>query len=85
VKDFKEIWWSPTATGQDEYGNSGTGAIMNVDGGRRYQVGQWPATPPNVFEADNAVVSRDDAFFWEQYQVEVADPIPGSRACRYCA
>ena len=42
IDDFAEIWWDPTATGEDEVHHSGTGLIRWVDGGKRYRLGEWP-------------------------------------------
>ena len=43
VKDFAEIFWSADDSGQDETGREGRGIVIRVDGGRRYQPGQWGA------------------------------------------
>ncbi len=49
VDDFSEIWWDPTATGADEFGNRGHGMWRFADGGRRYVAGKWPTAPPHAF------------------------------------
>jgi len=83
-KDFKEIWWNVSGRGQDEYGHDGIGVIMNVDGGRRYQLGQWPSTEPKAFDPDGAIVSADDPYYAAQFEQERARPPTGQR-CRSCS
>ena len=84
VKDFKELWWSATEQGEDEYGNAGTGMIMNADGGRRYRLGEWPSTPPRAFDPEGAITSADDPYFRAQYDDEQQRPV-ADRPCRSCA
>lgn len=55
IDDAVEIWWDATAPGPDERGVEGTGMYQYVDGGRRYLLGQWPETPPKVFDPEGAV------------------------------
>jgi len=55
VDDQTEVWWDPDATGVDEAGNEGTGLWAYVDGGTRYLPGEWPESPPRVFDPDGAV------------------------------
>jgi hypothetical protein len=82
VKDFKEIWWDPTGTGQDEYGHAGVGVLRNVNGGKRYKLGDWPKTEPAMFDTAGTVIAKDDPFFAANRQ----DPnkFPPSMRCRSC-
>ena len=41
IDDFTEIWWDPTASGDDETHAPGTGLMRFVDGGKRYRPGEW--------------------------------------------
>jgi hypothetical protein len=58
IDDFTEIWWDPTATGEDEIRREGTGMMRFVDEGKRYRLGEWtselkafdPTNAPAVFE-----------------------------------
>ena len=84
VKDFKELWWSATEQGEDEYGNEGTGMIMNAEGGRRYRLGQWPSSPPRAFDPNGAITAADDPYFRAQYDDEQQRPV-ADRPCRSCA
>ncbi len=47
--DVTEIWWDPTAPGEDEVGNQAAGLYRYVDGGKRYLPGTHPKTDPKVF------------------------------------
>jgi hypothetical protein len=49
LDDQTEVWWNPTATGQDELGQQGTGMWEYVAGGKRYLPGQWPKGQPKLF------------------------------------
>ena len=49
LDDQTEVWWNPSATGEDEIGNQGTGMWSYADGGRRYLPGQWPDSAPTLF------------------------------------
>jgi hypothetical protein len=60
VKDFTEIWYDRTKTGNDERGESGTGMMMHVDNGRRYALGQWPRTEPKAFVQEGAITNTDN-------------------------
>lgn len=60
VDDGTEIWWDPDATGVDETGTEGKGMWAYVDGGRRYLPGEWPETPPKVFEREGAVTMYEE-------------------------
>ncbi|MBU6217078.1 MAG: ABC transporter substrate-binding protein, partial [Acidobacteria bacterium] len=45
LDDQTEVWWDPSATGEDEIGNDGAGMWTYADGGRRYLPGGWPDSP----------------------------------------
>jgi hypothetical protein len=60
VDDQTEVWWDPDATGEDETGTRGRGMWTYVDGGRRYLPGEWPESPPRVFDPDGAVAMYTD-------------------------
>ncbi len=49
--DMAEIWWDPDATDP----NGRTGTYWYVAGGKRYNWGRWPTTPPRVFTKKGAV------------------------------
>lgn len=53
--DVTELWWDPSARGEDEIGNDGVGMYRYVDGGKRYMPGQWPSTVPKVFDPEGTV------------------------------
>lgn len=55
VDDQTEVWWDPDAEGEDETGVQGRGMWRYVDGGTRYLPGEWPETPPKVFDPAGAV------------------------------
>ena len=58
IDDFTEIWWDPTATGEDEIRREGTGMMQFVDGGKRYRLGEW-TSDTKAFDKDGAVVIYD--------------------------
>ena len=60
IKDFNEIFWDSTFPGRDEVNKDGVGAFLHVDGGKRYQKGQWPETDPKVFNRDGAIFTSDN-------------------------
>jgi len=60
IKDFVEVFYAVSAQGPDERGNQGSGMVMKVDGGRRYQVGQWPSSPPRAFDMNGTIAVSDD-------------------------
>ena len=60
IKDFNEIFWDSTFEGKDEVGKDGVGAYLHVDGGKRYQAGQWPKSAPKVFTRDGTVFISDN-------------------------
>ena len=59
-KDMTEVWYNPNQRGPDERGDDGVGMIMKVDGGRRYRLGQWPATDPRAFDPNGAMDVSDN-------------------------
>jgi hypothetical protein len=58
IDDFTEIWWNPTATGQDELRREGSGMLEFVNGGQHYRLGEW-TSDIDVFDPANAVVQYD--------------------------
>jgi hypothetical protein len=65
IDDVTEIWWDPTAQGDDELRRAGTGMYRYVDGGKRYLVGDLPT---------------DTVLFDEAGTVTVYDEIPAAEA-----
>ena len=59
LDDVTEIWWDPSATGEDEVGNSGAGMYRYVDGGARYLPGQHPSTDPKAFDPEGTVTTYE--------------------------
>ena len=57
--DVTEIWWDPSAAGEDEVGNFGPGLYRYVDGGTRYLPGQHPTSDPKAFEEEGTVTIYD--------------------------
>ena len=47
IKDFSEVWWDPNRVGPDERTDTGAGMMVRADGGRRYDAGEWPQSPPS--------------------------------------
>jgi hypothetical protein len=45
TRDARAVWWCGSATGPD----GSTGTWVPVNGGNRYEPGQWPGRDPNVF------------------------------------
>ena len=54
VDDATAIWWDPSVSGPDELGRNGQGMYEYVDGGRRYEPGEWPVDD-KMFVKDGAV------------------------------
>ena len=46
IKDFSEVWYDPRRVGPDERSETAAGMIVKADGGRRYDAGEWPTSPP---------------------------------------
>ena len=74
--DLTEIWWDPTATGEDEIGREGLGLWRYVDGGRRFTSLDAPA--PNPFVVEGTVTSYDT--LPEEDRPPEYPPPPGSPA-----
>ena len=60
VDDQTEVWWDADAEGVDETGKDAKGLWTYVDGGKRYLPGEWPETPPAVFDEEGAVTLYTD-------------------------
>ena len=43
-KDMTEVFWNSNGSGKDEVGKDGVGILQKAEGGRRYELGQWPTT-----------------------------------------
>jgi hypothetical protein len=59
--DIGLIWWDPTATGEDEVGNAGTGMYRYALDGKRYTLGHLPASTDDagIFDVDKSVTVFD--------------------------
>jgi hypothetical protein len=84
IKDFMEIYWDPTGAAQDEVGNQGVGRMMKVEGGRRYRLGDWPATEPKAFDPNGAVFTSDDPKLGQMVFAHAGHRHPPSRHCLSC-
>ena len=60
IKDFVEVYYDLTATGPDEREQPGTGMVMKVRGGRRYDLGEWPRADPYAFNRSGAIAVSDN-------------------------
>ena len=60
IKDFIEIWYDYQAQGPDERGENGSGMIMKVDGGKRWEAGQWTPGESRAFDKAGAVTVTDN-------------------------
>jgi hypothetical protein len=60
IKDFTEVWYAVDEPGKDERGEQGSGMMMKVDGGKRYEAGQWPVGDPKVFVREGAIAVSDN-------------------------
>ena len=56
VDDMTEVWWDPTAKGQDEQGKDGDGMMRYANGGKRFRAGQLTKSPPDVFTTAGSVL-----------------------------
>ncbi len=65
IDDITEIWWDPTASGDDELRRPGTGMYRYVDGGQRYLVGS---------------LTEDLKAFDETGTVTIYDEVPAAEA-----
>jgi hypothetical protein len=52
--DAAVIWYDPTAKGEDEVGNEGTGLYRYANQGERYTIGHMPKTPEEAGLFDDA-------------------------------
>lgn len=59
LDDMTEIWWDPTATGDNEIGQPGTGMWRFVDGGRRTLPGDWTKGRSELFNPEGTVTIYD--------------------------
>jgi hypothetical protein len=55
LDNYNLIWWDPTAKGQDETGNVGTGLYRYVDNARRFLPGHYPSDPIKFFDPTNTL------------------------------
>lgn len=60
LDDMTEIWWDPDVEGPDERGVEGRGMYRYVDGGVRYNPGEWPEASPRVFDPEGAVALYEE-------------------------
>jgi hypothetical protein len=62
VDDMTLIWWDPTATGEDETGNEGTGMYRYANGGERYTIGNMPTSieETGLFDVESSVTVYDE-------------------------
>ena len=62
IDDMTIIWWDPTATGEDEVGNEGTGMYRYANGGERYTTGNMPesAEDAGLFDVESSVTVYDE-------------------------
>ena len=55
------MFWNSNGSGKDEVGKDGVGILQKAEGGRRYELGQWPTTEPEnnvsraIFTSDKDV------------------------------
>jgi hypothetical protein len=56
IDNIMEIWWDPNRNGPD----GKPGWTFYVQGGKRYLLGQWPSSPPNVFVDDGSAQAQRD-------------------------
>ena len=63
IKDFTEVFWDPNRSGPDEVDTQGQGVLMKAEGGKRYQLGQWPTHDPKVLaEGEGGVHVSDEPY-----------------------
>jgi hypothetical protein len=62
IDDMTLIWWDPTATGEDETGNEGTGMYRYANGGERYTIGNMPTSieETGLFDVESSVTVYDE-------------------------
>ncbi len=76
--DSGVFWWDPTAEGEDETGNQGSGLKRYIDGGQRYLPGEWPEDPLPFFDPDDTVTVYEE--FPEDERLPDYPAWPGSPA-----
>jgi len=81
IKDFAEVYWDPNANGPDEIGNNGPGLLMKSDGGRRYRLGEWPASDPSVFNGSGVGASDNPSVGLPHEQDGHTHPPSRCRSC----
>ena len=85
IKDMVEVYWDPNQQGNDEVGKNGSGFLMKVNGGKRYQIGQWPTSDPQVFsKAVGPTGTTDDPYVHGQHFDDPAPRSP-SEKCLSCS
>ncbi len=60
IKDFMEVYYDSPRRGVDERGLDGTGMIMKMNQGKRYQPGQWPVGDTAAFNDPTALDTTDN-------------------------
>ena len=84
-KDFSEVWFDATAKGPDERGTQGNGMVTRANGGRRYQLGQWPVGDSAAFVAAGSVTVSDNPVGGGDWPSDVApNAYPASQRCLSC-
>jgi hypothetical protein len=60
--DGSLIWWDPTATGEDEVGQQGSGMYRYARGGERFTYGEGPETleESGLFDVESSVTMYDE-------------------------
>ena len=59
IDDATEIWWDPDESGPDEINRDGTGMWRYVDGGKRYEYGEWTEDESKAFQEEGSVAILD--------------------------
>jgi hypothetical protein len=60
VDDATEIFWDPDEEGPDEINRDGTGMWRYVDGGKRYEYGEWTDDESRAFQEEGSVAILDE-------------------------
>jgi hypothetical protein len=60
VKDFVEVWFDIDRQGPDERGDQGSGMMMKVNQGKRYEPGEWPTSEPLAFVQNGKEIAVSD-------------------------
>ena len=85
IKDFIEIYYDAARSGVDERGLSGKGEIMKMNGGKRYQVGQWPAGDSTAFADPTAIDTTDNPPGGGDPDDAAGGVHPSTKKCLSCA